>query len=267
MDYENVLNVYTDGSSYSKPRRGGVGVKFVYISNLGEELEILLPQLYGYKGATNNQMELQACITALKKASKLKDILVKVNKIVIYTDSMYVVKNYKIALFQWSKNKWYKNTGSPVLNANLWKELIKYIKKINKRVDFVWVKGHSKDVYNKEVDKLAKESAKKPFKKQLTIVDVRKKQSPNVVEVGSVKMRGQRISIRVITSEYLKVQKIYKYKYEVVSKASKYFNKIDIIFSEELLKCGHSYLVSFNKNSKNPKISKIINEIQTSIKS
>jgi len=260
MYSENALNIYTDGSSYSKPRRGGIGIIFIYTNDLGED-EVIQPFGFpGYKGATNNQMELKSCIVALKEALKLEDILSKVNKIIINTDSMYIVGNYKKAIFQWPKTKWLKSSGSPVLNADLWKELIKCIKKINKRVDFVWVKGHSKDKYNRVVDRSAKESAKSPFKNPLTVVDVRRKKSPNIVEVNSVKMRGQRITIRIITSEYLKVQKIYKYKYEVTSKRSKYFEKIDLIFYQELLKAGHSYLVSFNKNSKNPMISKVIKD-------
>jgi len=261
MISENVLNIYTDGSSYSKPRVGGLGIIFIYTNALGEDEVIKGFEFPGYKGATNNQMELEACIVALKEASQLDDVLNRVNKIIIHTDSMYIVSNYKKAMFQWSRNKWLKRAGSPVLNADLWKELIKYMKKVKKKVYFVWVKGHSKDIYNKEVDKLAKKSAKNPSKNHLTIVDVRRKQSRNTVEISSVKMRGQRIAIRIITSEFLKVQKIYKYKYEVISKRSKYFDNVDLIFYKELLKAGHSYLVSFNKNCKNPMISKVISEL------
>jgi ribonuclease HI len=261
MGSENVLVIYTDGSSLSKPRAGGIGIMLIYTNAIGEDEVIKDFKFPGYKGATNNQMELKACIDGLQEALKFRDVLDAVNKIIIRTDSKYITSNYKTAMFQWSKTKWLKRSGGPVLNADLWKELIKCIKKVNKRVDFVWVKSHSKDKYNKAVDKLAKESAKSPFKNPLTVVDVRRKKSPNIVEVNSVKMRGQRIAIRIITSEYLKVQKIYKYKYEVISKRSKYFEKVDLIFYKELLRAGHSYLVSFNKNSKNPMISKVTEEL------
>lgn len=67
MVYENALNIYTDGSCYSGPRRGGIGIIFITIDEAGNEVveEIELP---GYQQATNNQMELMACIKALERA-------------------------------------------------------------------------------------------------------------------------------------------------------------------------------------------------------
>ena len=121
---------------------------------------------------------------------------------------MYVVNNFNKALFEWSKTKWLKRSGAPVENASLWKELIALRKKIRKRVEIKWVKGHSKDQYNKEVDKLAKKSAKNPGTENINFVNVRRKTSFNSVSVGSVKMRGQRVSIRIITDQLLRPQKI-----------------------------------------------------------
>lgn len=87
-------------------------------------------------------MELQACIFALKESFE-RD-LSQYKKIIIYTDSMYVVKFYKVALFQRSQNKRLKSSGSPVNNALLWKELIKICQKIynthRKQVEFERVK-------------------------------------------------------------------------------------------------------------------------------
>jgi len=62
---ENAINIYTDGSSYSSPRAGGLGYLFVTVDRDGN------PVIYeecppGWKAATNNQMELQACIEALQ---------------------------------------------------------------------------------------------------------------------------------------------------------------------------------------------------------
>ena len=60
---EDALNIYTDGSSYSKPRVGGVGIRYIYIGKNGEEIieDLEVP---GYRNATNNQMELLACLNA-----------------------------------------------------------------------------------------------------------------------------------------------------------------------------------------------------------
>ena len=62
----NEIDIYVDGSSYSKPRRCGIGIRIITINDDGnEEVEDIVPQ--GYKGGTNQQMELQACVEALKE--------------------------------------------------------------------------------------------------------------------------------------------------------------------------------------------------------
>ena len=256
---EDTLNIYTDGSSYSHPRVGGIGIRYIYINQNGNE-EIIDLNIPGYKSATNNQMELHACVCSLHEAMKRFD-LSDFNRIIIYTDSLYIKENLNNAKYQWPKTKWLKRSGSPVLNADLWKVLIRNIKKTNKHVEIKWVKGHKKDMHNKAVDKLAKKSAKQPLKRSLTVTQVRRKLTRKSVELKSVEMRGQRISIHIITSEYLKVQHINKYKYEVISKRSRFYQNVDIIFSDKLLKAGHSYTVTFNKNSNDPRIVSIIREI------
>jgi ribonuclease HI len=141
---ENTLEIYTDGSSLSNPRTGGIGIRYLYIGSDGNEKIEDLDNLLGFKNATNNQMELQACVVALEKAKKIKEFN-RINKIVIYSDSKYVVDNYPLALFHWQKTKWITSAGNPVLNANIWKDLIKEVRKVGKPVRFIWVKGHSKD--------------------------------------------------------------------------------------------------------------------------
>lgn len=259
MTYENALNIYTDGSSLQSPRAGGIGIRFITIDSSGDEFlqDILSP---GYKNATNNQMELQACIFALSEALRLELILDQ-NRIVIFSDSQYVVDNYINAMFKWPKTKWLLDSGRPVLNADLWKKLIKNIKRAHVRVEFEWIKGHSKNVHNRAVDKMAKNSAKMAYNAPLSIVQVRRKVSNESVDVGSVQMLGQRISIRIITSEYLTVQKITKYKYEVISANSKFKWNVDFIFCSENMKVGHSYYVRVNNDTSNPKVEKIFKEI------
>jgi ribonuclease HI len=171
------------------------------------------------------------------------------------------VDNISNAKYKWPKNKWFLDSGQPVLNAEQWIELVRLIKKIGKRVEFKWVEGHSKDAHNKAVDKIAKQSAKGPLNKPISVVKVRRKKTSESVDLGSVGIQGQRISIRVITSEYLPVQKLNKYKYEVVAKASKYYGRVDIIYSEIMLQAGHSYYVKVNNNKLNPRIEKLFKEM------
>jgi ribonuclease HI len=258
---EKALNIYTDDSSFSTPRRGGIGIRFITVDAIGNET-VADVELSGYKGATNNQMELYACVAALKEARDYHD-LSAVNSIEIFTDSQYVTNNYLSALFTWSGNKWQNRDGRPIANADLWKQLVKLIKKLwPLRVNIHWVKGHSKDEHNKAADKLAKESAKNPLNPPLTIVDVRLKKTPKSVEIGSVEMRGQRLRIRIITSEYLKVQRVLKYKYEVLSKGSKYYGNVDVIFSDKDMRVGHHYEVVVNKETTNPRITRVLRELE-----
>jgi len=259
---EGALNIYTDGSSYGGPRAGGVGILFVRADHAGNEVveESSIP---GYRGATNNQMELQAAILALREV-QVRGLVADTRRIVIHTDSMYLCDNYKRAMFEWPKTRWAKRGGAPVLNAELWKDLLKAMRATGCIVEFRWVKGHRTDQYNKAVDKLAKRSAKLATQAPLTQVSVRRKQTSEMVQPGVVSVRGQRLSIRVITCEYLRVQQVWKYKYEVVSKGSPFCRKVDWVYSQPdvLLRDGHSYHVRLNGDPAYPQVLKVFRELE-----
>lgn len=257
---EDALNIFTDGSSLGSPRAGGIGAVFVIINSSGEE-EVQDFEFAGYKSVTNNEMELCACIMALKEAMKL-DLPPNVTKVLIQSDSRYVVDNYKKAMFEWPKTRWLTREGRPVLNANLWKKLVKCFLQIRMIVEIKWVKGHSRSEHNKAADRLARASARMPLNKPLAHVSLRRKKTVKSVEVGSVEMDGQRITVRIITSQKLNTQRIWKYKYEVISKHSKYRGNVDIIFSEHFLSTGHTYYVKVNRNTRNPRIEKVFREIK-----
>ncbi len=259
MIIDNAINIYTDGSSFSGPRSGGIGIRLVIINSLGQEEFEDIP-LAGYAGATNNQMELQACIEGLKIVMR-HPAFDNFLHIAIHSDSQYVVENYNRALYAWSRNKWCNYQGKPVDNATLWNELLHAVKKCHKRVDLYWVKGHAKDKHNKAADNLARQSGRNAFNPPLTLVKVRRKLSVKSVEPGCVPMLNQRISIRIIIDEYLKLQKRFKYKYEVISKSNPYLGNIDFAFSEIMLNAGHCYSIRFNDKSHNPTIIKMFKEL------
>ena len=256
---EKALNIYADGSSKPKPRRGGIGIRYVFINDLGEEVtqDLALP---GYLGATNNEMELKACVIGLQNAVPyLSDK--NFEYIVVHTDSNYVVTNYNNALFLWPKTKWLKKDGGPVLNTRLWKDLVKWTVKVRKYVYIRKVKGHSEDVHNKEVDRQAKQSAEYPINKPISPSIVRRKKSKRKTRVGSVAMLGQKITIRIDQGWYLPVQKLYRYRYEVMSKSSEYYQNVDFICTYEMLRETHTYFVRLNKETSNPRIAKVFREI------
>ena len=259
MSIENALNIYTDGSSFQHPRKGGIGILYIYVDSLGIEYKKEFPVL-GYKGATNNQMELYACILALQNIPEFEEDQ-KYKKIYIFTDSQYVVKNYSNAMFVWPKTKWLKSGGAPVLNAELWKNLIRTVHKTQKMIEIEKVKGHSNDINNKRVDKLAKASAKQAYNEPVSIHKIRRKISKQKTSVGSIIMKGQRVQIRVIDSEYLKAQKTYRYRYEVISKKSEYYGMVDFLCSNGNINPGHSYSIRFNEDQNNPGIKRVFNEI------
>jgi len=265
---EHAINVYTDGSSYSGPRRGGLGARIITVNDAGNE-EVYDYQPLGVRNATNQQMELLACIEVLELLFSRGTPIdtSRYNKIIIFTDSRYVVDNVDNAKFRWPQSKWHTRDGAPVVNADLWKRLVRAIRD-HRRVDFKWVKGHKTSVHNKAVDKLAKASAKGSLRAPMRNVTVRRKLTTETVEVGSLRPEGQRLTVRIITDEYLPVQRCRKYKIEVVSKGSPYRGKVDLVYSsrEILLKAGHTYYVQLNAAVGNPRIDKVFREISKSTK-
>lgn len=258
MVHENALNIYTDGSSLPHPRRGGMGVRFVWINEEGEEV-VEDEEIVGHAQATNNEMELSACIQALELAATHHKTHSFV-RVVIFTDSLYVKENVPRAKFQWSTHRWLNQNGRPVENAALWKDLVRAIRKLRKPVDFEWVKGHAKDAHNKAADRFARKSAKGILSVPLKVSTVRRKRSTQSVQVGSIPMRGQTLAIRVITDTYLKPQKLFKYKYEVLE--GELTGKIDLIFGTIVLRAGHHYEIRVNAETRNPRIVELLREIE-----
>lgn len=135
------LIVYTDGSSRGNPGPGGYGTILMW-GGKAKELS------GGFKKTTNNRMELMAVIAALEALKK--DGL----KIVIYSDSQYVVK----AVQEGWLAKWIRtNFSGGKKNKDLW---LRYHALAQKhQVRFVWVKGHADNPYNNRCDILATTAA------------------------------------------------------------------------------------------------------------
>lgn len=257
---EDALNIYTDGSSFQHPRRGGMGIRYVIVNSDGHELlrdEVPL----GYKQATNNEMELLACVLALRGIPS-EFVTSAVQRIVIFTDSKYVVDNFRNAVWSWPRQKWCSAEGWPIENVDIWKQLVREVQKAPLRVNFTWVKGHSKNMHNKAVDKLAKQSANGFLNEPLKIISVRRKKSKQSVSIGSVRIEGQELDIRIITDNHMRRQKLWKYKYEVLAGDSPYAGCVDLIFSKLLLRAGRSYRVIVGENQKRPEIVEIIQEFE-----
>lgn len=266
---EDTLDAYIDGSCLDHPRRGGIGIRFVLVDDAtGEELtEDLSPP--GYPQGTNQEMEILACTMALREAAELP-LPSSVRRLVVRTDSAYVHENYKRAIWQWPKEKWYRRSGGPVENAEDWKDLAREFKKAAKRFEVIrieWVKGHGTNPHNKAAHRLAQRSAANPWNRPRKVVHVRRKITMETVSRGSVRMEGQRMTIRITQSGILNVQKLWRCTYEVVSADSPYAGKVDVIVTDfdKRLDAGHVYDVRVNEDKQNPRVLEVFGEVLASV--
>mgnify|MGYP006149639113 FL=1 len=138
-----MIKIYTDGSCLSNPGNGGWAA---IINNDGDIIRISGNE----KNTTNNKMELMAPIKALQKIEK-KD------KIEIYIDSKYVKLGITEWIHKWLKNNWQTSKKEPVKNKELWVQLYNLTKMFE--INWIWVKAHSGNTINEEVDSLAKKAA------------------------------------------------------------------------------------------------------------
>ena len=141
------FKVYTDGACLGNPGPGGWASIIIKI-NTGERKKKTGSEIV----TTNNRMELTAVIESLKD-------IPNDSKIVIYTDSKYVINGIEMWILKWKKNNWLGANKKSVKNKDLWLVLDKLVKNIY--IEWNWVKGHSGNVINEEVDELAKNEAKK----------------------------------------------------------------------------------------------------------
>lgn len=145
------VTLYTDGACSVNPGVGGWGAVLMF--NGFEK------RISGADGSTtNNRMEMMAVIEGLK-------CLKEPCEVVVYSDSAYVVNAFVNGwVAGWVKNGFVKSDNKPVLNADLWQELLK-LTQVHK-VCFIKIKGHADNEYNNICDKLATDAVKN-FKRQL----------------------------------------------------------------------------------------------------
>ena len=259
MINDDAIVIYTDGSSIKGPLRGGIGYVFVYADDDGEPvIEEHSPP--GYKKAKSGLMELFACFVALKEAVDHKRDH-KFSEIVVFTDSQYVRDNQLSPFKKWPSQGWKGRDGQPIKHVEIWRKLKRVRDRHSLRVDIRWVKGHAKNRFNKLADKLAKKSASNAVNPPLEVTSTRRKTTLKETEQGSIKMRGQNISLRIVSCQRLPTQKTWAYRCEVICKDSEYFGCIQEIFSAEQMRDGHHYEVTLNKNDKNPTILKVLREL------
>jgi ribonuclease HI/uncharacterized phage-like protein YoqJ len=80
----------------------------------------------------------------------------------VVSDSKYVVQCFSDRWYvKWEANGWKTSNRTPVLNQDLWRPLVEAFHDREGELEFRWVKGHSGDVMNDIVDRLATEAARR----------------------------------------------------------------------------------------------------------
>ena len=134
------VTIYTDGACSGNPGAGGWGAILFYKSKKMEISGFAL-------NTTNNQMELTAAIMAL---AKLKEPC----EVDLYSDSAYLINAFNEDwVTKWQMNGFRNASKKPVLNIDLWEQLITF-NNIHK-IKWIKVKGHADNEYNNRCDQLA----------------------------------------------------------------------------------------------------------------
>ncbi|HLT90470.1 MAG TPA: ribonuclease HI [Woeseiaceae bacterium] len=133
------VEIYTDGACRGNPGPGGWGAVLV----AGDRRKTLYG---GERLTTNNRMELTAAIRALAALKGRQ-------RVVLHTDSKYLMDGVRAWLPGWKRRGWKTAAGKPVKNQDLWEALDELASRHD--VTWKWVRGHSGHAGNEEADALA----------------------------------------------------------------------------------------------------------------
>ena len=143
------MTIHTDGGCLGNPGPGA----WAYVADTaGGQVRGA-----GYAAdTTNNRMELQAVIEALKLAQERAD-----GDVTVITDSRYVEGGISEWIRRWEANGWKTKSRSPVKNRDLWQELQALKRALQARgyrVEFRRVRGHAGVELNEACDRLVTET-------------------------------------------------------------------------------------------------------------
>ena len=137
-----IVEIYCDGACSGNPGPGGYGA----IMRYGGRVKELSG---GARDTTNNRMEMTAAIEALR-------LLKRPCRVLITTDSQYLVKGMTEWIAGWQRKGWRNSKKEPVVNKDLWELLLALTK--THSVQWKWVRGHVGHVENERCDQLAREA-------------------------------------------------------------------------------------------------------------
>ncbi len=142
---QKLVEIFTDGACSGNPGPGGYGALLKF-DTATKEISGCEPD------TTNNRMEMMAVIEALR-------CLKHPCRIILTTDSQYVMKGMTQWIHGWIKKNWMNSQKKPVLNKDLWEEMLQLSKP--HQIQWKWVRGHQGHTENERCDYLATEALKK----------------------------------------------------------------------------------------------------------
>lgn len=131
--------IHSDGACHGNPGPGGWAAVLVY----GEQKREISG---GVTATTNNRMELQAAIEALRALNRSCAVA-------FHTDSNYLRDGITKWMHGWKRNGWKTQAKQPVKNEDLWRQLDAEVTR--HEIKWHWVKGHAGDAGNERCDALA----------------------------------------------------------------------------------------------------------------
>jgi ribonuclease HI len=142
------IEIHCDGACSGNPGPGGAAAKLFFKDSDGKTIADKT-LLAGRTDATNNIMELEACMIALKAIKK------KNYDTFVYSDSQYLIDGINLHMPAWKQRGWKTSTKKTPKNSEMWLELDEIIKTFDS-IKFFHEAGHEdKNHINAEVDKLA----------------------------------------------------------------------------------------------------------------
>ena len=136
------VEIFTDGACSGNPGPGG----WAAILRSGHHEKEFFG---GERLTTNNRMELTAVIEGLRK-------LKRPSKVIVHTDSRYVMDGASKWLSGWKTRGWKTADRKPVKNEDLWRVLNQEMAR--HQLAWRWVAGHSGHPENERADALAREA-------------------------------------------------------------------------------------------------------------
>ena len=140
---DSVVTIFCDGACSGNPGPGGYGAILRYN---GCEKEVSGGEIH----TTNNRMELTAAVVALRQ-------LKRSCRVVVTTDSQYMIKGMTEWIEGWQRKGWKNSKREAVLNKDLWEELLALAKQHT--ISWKWVRGHAGHAENERCDVLATQAA------------------------------------------------------------------------------------------------------------